>query len=233
MVQCVLFDFFGTLVDYTHGRTDQDFSATHQLMRANGIEIAIDEMVRQFDLIFQELETRSKQAGQEFSMHDAVGRFLEGVRLSPAPGFEDSLVETYLNDWAQHVVFLPGLDRYLQSLAREYRLGIITNTHHAPLIHDLMAQMNVDRCFEIVVTSVEHGRPKPHPAIFEHTLEALALTASDAVYVGDSFEADYQGARRAGLDCYLIGHHARVPVAHQIASVFDLPRQLGAAGHRR
>jgi putative hydrolase of the HAD superfamily len=77
-----------------------------------------------------------------------------------------------------------------------------------------------------VITSIEHGRTKPHPDIFLDTLAQLGLSAEEAVYVGDSFDADYRGATGAGMECYLIGRHARVPLQRQITSVFDLPSRL-------
>ena len=43
------------------------------------------------------------------------------------------------------------------------------------------------------------GVSKPDPAIFEHALRALGCDAADAVMVGDSWAADVEGARGAGI----------------------------------
>ena len=54
--------------------------------------------------------------------------------------------------------------------------------------------------FEVLTFSNEFGISKPHPRIFEHTLEALGGIALDeALHVGDMEELDVEGARRAGL----------------------------------
>ncbi|HIL84680.1 MAG TPA: hypothetical protein EYG52_14365, partial [Pseudomonadales bacterium] len=63
---------------------------------------------------------------------------------------------------------------------------------------------------------------KPHPLIFELTLEKLGLTAEQAIYIGDSYERDYKGARSVGMDCQLIGRHARVPRDNQLRNILDL-----------
>jgi HAD superfamily hydrolase (TIGR01549 family) len=44
---------------------------------------------------------------------------------------------------------------------------------------------------------------KPEPAIFEHALQHMDVTARETVYVGDNYFADVVGARRAGLQAVL------------------------------
>jgi FMN phosphatase YigB (HAD superfamily) len=52
---------------------------------------------------------------------------------------------------------------------------------------------------DAIATSLEIGRFKPHPAMFQHALAALAVAPPDAVMVGNSREADVDGAKRLGL----------------------------------
>lgn len=226
MIECVLFDFFGTLVDYTHGRTDQDFSSSHALLQSHGVSLERASMVASFDTIFGELEQNARETEREFSMQEVVTRVLAHHGCAVTDDVVEAMAAAYVTDWQQHVSRLPGIEGYLQGLSRRYRLGIITNTHYAPMISGLLQQMGAEKLFDPVITSVEHGRPKPHPAIFEHTLAVLDLAPTQAVYVGDSFDADYRGATGVGMGCYLVGRHARVPVHRQIASVFDLPARL-------
>jgi len=42
MLRGILFDMFGTLVDYNPIRTEQGFHATHALLRAHGIEVSYE-----------------------------------------------------------------------------------------------------------------------------------------------------------------------------------------------
>ena len=53
--------------------------------------------------------------------------------------------------------------------------------------------------FDVSVTSAQAGARKPHPHIFEHTLERCGVGASDAVFVGDSFGPDVEGPLRVGM----------------------------------
>ena len=66
-------------------------------------------------------------------------------------------------------------------------------------LDDALTQAGMRDEFEIVVTSAQVGVRKPHPAIFEETLTRLALEPGDALFVGDTWYPDVQGALAAGL----------------------------------
>jgi len=83
--------------------------------------------------------------------------------------------------------------------------------------------------FAAVITSVEHGKRKPSPCIFDQALTRTGGTPKAAVHIGDSFSADYRGATEAGLRCFLIDPELRhhVPEADRLTRVLDVPGRLG------
>lgn len=52
---------------------------------------------------------------------------------------------------------------------------------------------------DVVVTSAQVGVRKPHPRIFELTLERCGVAPDEAVFVGDTWYPDVEGALAAGL----------------------------------
>jgi putative hydrolase of the HAD superfamily len=52
---------------------------------------------------------------------------------------------------------------------------------------------------DFAVTSARAGVRKPHPLIFRRALDLAGVTPAEAVFVGDSWEADVGGARSAGI----------------------------------
>ena len=62
-----------------------------------------------------------------------------------------------------------------------------------------LAQAGIDGLVDVVVTSARAGARKPHPRIFDHTLDACSVAAADAVFVGDSWGPDVEGPLAAGL----------------------------------
>ncbi len=221
MTTCVLFDLFGTLVEYEAALSQHDLTlAAGALAKRLDREVHAGELHDAWDRAFKVVEGQAANAGREFHMEEA------GVLVARDFGLQEDvteqLVAEFIDDWSSRIVPIPGAAGLLGRLAGHYRLGLITNTHYPPMVDELLARMDIAELFETVVMSVTFGRPKPDPAIFSHTLDKMALTASEVVYVGDSFENDYQGARAAGIDCYLIGNHARVPRQRQLRSILDL-----------
>ena len=57
----------------------------------------------------------------------------------------------------------------------------------------------LDGAADVVVTSAQAGVRKPHPRIFQLTLEACRVVASDALFVGDTWYPDVEGPLAAGM----------------------------------
>jgi putative hydrolase of the HAD superfamily len=86
--------------------------------------------------------------------------------------------------------------------ARGIRLVVASNWDCS--LHDVLAGVALTPLLDGVVTSAEVGASKPARPVFERAL-ALAGAASDrAIHVGDSVEADVDGARAAGVEPVLI-----------------------------
>jgi putative hydrolase of the HAD superfamily len=52
---------------------------------------------------------------------------------------------------------------------------------------------------DIVVSSAWAGARKPHPRIFQHTLEKVGVPAAEVLFAGDSWGPDVVGPRAAGM----------------------------------
>ena len=162
-------------------------------------------------------------------MDALCGTFLQRV-LSRTP--DDELVgrlrDTFLGEWNQGVAYIPGVPELLAELADRFTLVLVTNTHHADLVHGHLQALGVARYFATVITSVEHGKRKPSPCIFERALALSSGKPETSVYVGDSFSTDYRGALDAGLRCLLIDPQRRhdVPDTARLADVLEARARL-------
>ena len=100
---------------------------------------------------------------------------------------------------------LPGARDGLRALADTgVRLGIISNADG--LIGQRLAELEILQvgpgigvAVECVIDSGAVGVMKPDPRIFQIALDAMAIDAADAWYVGDMPGIDVVGARAAGL----------------------------------
>jgi putative hydrolase of the HAD superfamily len=81
----------------------------------------------------------------------------------------------------------------LEALARDYRLGALTNGNA-----DVYKTDAGEYC-DFAFLAEEVGASKPAPALFEAALAHTGARASEVVHVGDNPEHDVLGARRAGM----------------------------------
>jgi putative hydrolase of the HAD superfamily len=220
----LIFDFFGTLVQYQAERFHGEaYGRTYEYLTALGFDHPYAAFAERFAAVFDRLEAESKQTHREFHMREVGRRFFDEFDISVSAVELDGFIDRYCAEWDRGTLHLDGIAALLERLAQRYRLSIISNTHYPPLIHRNLAAMGVAGRFAQVVTSVEVGTRKPHPAIFRHALDALGLEPADAIYVGDSYADDWVGAGAAGLSCILIDPAGRYPdVKWRVQSLFGL-----------
>ncbi|MCH5461247.1 HAD family hydrolase [Lactobacillus sp. LC28-10] len=114
---------------------------------------------------------------------------------------------------AQTISLFSDIQTQLPLLKDHYELGVITNgesnTQSEKLSHlDLHRWVNHDN----VVISDEVGIRKPDPRIFTHFNRKLSLQANEVVYIGDNFEKDMVGAKKAGWHAFWFNHrHLEMP----------------------
>ena len=65
-------------------------------------------------------------------------------------------------------------------------------------LHELLAETGLAPLVDGAVASAEVGAAKPDPAIFARALALAGAAPEDAWHVGDSLEADVEGALRGG-----------------------------------
>jgi len=226
----LLFDFFGTLVSYSDSRVAQGFGESYRLLLEWGADIGHSRFLERWAEVFEEFEVRAKRSLVEYSMDAVCACFLEGtLPRVPDPSTIALFRDTYLEEWNRGVAYLPGVRELLEELSESFTLVLVTNTHHADLVRAHLAAMDVARHFKDVVTSVEHGKRKPSSCIFERALASSAGKPEASVYVGDSFEADYLGATRAGIESWLIdpAHRHDVPETARLGHILDVRARLG------
>ena len=232
-VDCVLFDFFGTLVRYNPSRKEQGYDRSHAVFRRLGGTHGYDDFLHTWDELFCAFELRCEDDDSEFSMWDVTTAYFAQALpdASAATATDvDEFVAVYLDEWNTGVSDIDGLAAMLDEIGRTHRLAVVTNTHAPDLVPGHLRRMGLDGAFDRVVTSVETGWRKPHPAIYESALASVGIDAGRCVFVGDTLEPDYVGPRAAGMAARLIDpagrHAATVPAADRLDSILDLPSSL-------
>jgi putative hydrolase of the HAD superfamily len=205
-VRAVTFDFWNTLVDgaITPTSTSARVARLHEAVVGAGYACSVEELTRAFQSVTLRLDEAARESAEEVGppgrwaamarelgipdgaiAYEVVERAYDDITLNPAPAM------------------MPRVDEAVQAMkAAGYRLGVICNTGMAGgrVLREVLRRHKLLDAFEVTVFSNELGVPKPHPAIFEHTLEALGgIPPGEALHVGDVENLDVEGARRAGM----------------------------------
>jgi putative hydrolase of the HAD superfamily len=138
-----------------------------------------------------------------------VGRTFEGLGsvADPTSLFE-SLYDRFTEASAWHIY--PDVLPTLQQLtARGLRLGVISNWDDR--LRPLLDRLRLSRHFEVIIVSCELGHRKPDPIIFQRAAKDFQLSPDRLLHVGDRWEQDVQGARRAGLESLGICRGSKKP----------------------
>ena len=120
----------------------------------------------------------------------------------------------------------PEAHRALESArGRGLRVGVISNFDSR--LPRILRELRFESLVDTVVYSTRCGAAKPNARIFRHALKALGATAETALHVGDSLDADYQGAIAAGMAALHLDRMRSKPIAG-VTRIVDL---IGVEDH--
>jgi len=119
--------------------------------------------------------------------------FPDKATLAAAHDFRKSMD---YNQYLKYLTLEPHLVPLLAKLRPQIKTAIATN--RTDTMNRLLAEFNLDGCFDLVVTSSDVERPKPHPDALLKILNNLDLKPFQTVYIGDS-PVDEMAARAAGI----------------------------------
>src|SRR6476646_4576460 len=207
-LRAVLFDAGNTLLflDYTR--------MADAVSRAVGVPLTGPDLAAVAPTAARAME-QSRASDRERAVAYLEALFLAaGVPSARMPEVRELLMRLHgeLHLWSG---IAPDSHETLARLRRAgLRLGVVSNSDGR--VEEALTAAGLRPYFDVVVDSALAGVEKPDPAIFRPALEALDVSAEEALYVGDLYEVDVLGANAAGMPAVLL-----VPPA--------APRPIGCA----
>jgi len=142
------------------------------------------------------------------------------------PASYDCAVEI-TRGWEKHDNFelyeevAPVLD---ELRAAGLKIGLVSNS--ARDVHAFARHHGLE--IDAGISSFHHGRTKPHASIFRAVLDLLDVAPAEAAMVGDTIDADVDGAVALGMRAVLVDRLGRHPeFAPRIDDLYALPAALG------
>ena len=205
----IIFDLFDTLVLFDEGRIPQvqlggnvwrsTIGWTYEAFRREEPQVPWEDFMGNLLEVDKELRA-IRDGGREVSSRERFRRLLTRLGLGDMGGLLDKVVREHMKALLACTWLPTGHRETLKSLARRFRLALLSNFDDSESVRRLLARETLDGLFEAVCISEDIGWRKPDRRAFEEPLRALGLGAEWALFVGDSYEVDILGAKGAGMD---------------------------------
>jgi len=216
-LDAVLFDLGNTLISFTPGDSMEFVLKWYHSTPGLEEEVSINDFLNAFrTVVIKErkrmlrepwetsVETRSRMIMEEL---DRGEKDLSGIPAALSRTHTGAFTSCLrMNRNAAYV--LDSLSMSTNDEGSPIKLGLISNAGDALALRSFLKRNDMERYFGSVIISGEVGFTKPWPEIFHMALRELATEPSRSVYVGDRYNVDVEGSRKAGMNpVYIRQYH--------------------------
>jgi putative hydrolase of the HAD superfamily len=207
-IKAVLFDMGGTLI--TAATLEEVIKIYDKILQAYGMSYSLDRIAKAHQKASRQLDiSRLADVGKDFwVMFNLI--LLKDLGMDKNQALD--LAKTIDREWWDYadVELYPDVLPVLHELkARKLKLGIVSNGLESDIEH-VMKKVNLEGFFDVEVGVDTFMCMKPNREVFLKTLKLLQVSPKETLFVGDSLENDYEGARNAGIRALLISRRNNV-----------------------
>ena len=237
-IKAVLFDMFDTLmlIEKPHQFYSPALMRAHNYLNRHGIDVPFEKFNEAYIEARDSLYVKADANFEEphFNLRISEALKLLGYNYSQLSPLVVAATNEFCYEFMKHVRIDENTKPLLKSLHRKYKIGIISNFAIPECVHELLSAEEVEGFFDLVVVSAAVNKRKPHPEIFQNTLKTLGLLASETVFIGDTADADVEGAKAAGLKAVYIERRSqrfdKISPDYTIKNLNELPSTLELFG---
>ena len=130
----------------------------------------------------------------------------EAMKVPFTPSLLERVAELYIQQLSTHTELFEDTISVLEYLSSKYTLHIITNGFEHVQQRKL-ENSGIAHFFKTVLTAEKIGVKKPHPTIFLSAMKTAEVLPEHTMMIGDSLEADIQGALKLGMQAIHFNSH--------------------------
>ncbi|CAM1341983.1 YjjG family noncanonical pyrimidine nucleotidase [Tenacibaculum amylolyticum] len=193
----IFFDLDHTLWDF-----DKNSALSFQkIFKEQKIDLELDtflELYMPINLAYWKLY-REEKIGKEELRYKRLKSTFDTLEIEVSDELINMISEDYIKYLPHNNFLIEGTIELLEYLKPKYELHIITNGFEE--VQNLKLQKSkIAAYFDVIVTSESVGVKKPNPKVFAFALKEANITAENAIMIGDSLEADIEGAIAVGME---------------------------------
>jgi 2-haloalkanoic acid dehalogenase type II len=197
-LRAVLFDLGGTLI-----KTAPIPEIFHRILVAHGVKVKVQPNQQDLDEITAQtsLDDYGLPYEEFWRIYNA-----KALRRMGLKGNLDKLADTVGDEWWDNADLKLHADvrDTLKALRKKnLKIGLVTNGFRKD-IEEILSRTGLAGQFDVTVGIDDVGKPKPEKEIFLYALKRLNISPSQALFVGDHPQADYEGAKVVGMKPLLV-----------------------------
>jgi putative hydrolase of the HAD superfamily len=196
-IKHVFFDLDHTLWDF-----DKNSGLTFEkIFKLNNLKVELDDFLP----VYEPINFRYWKLYREEKVTKSALRYgrLKDAFDAIEVKIEDELINHLSDAYIEHLCsfnhLFEGTFEILNYLQHKYDLHIITNGFEEAQ-EKKMSASNIRDYFKTITNSEMVGVKKPNPKIFNFALEMAKARPAESIMIGDSIEADIEGAHNIGMD---------------------------------
>jgi putative hydrolase of the HAD superfamily len=203
-IEGVIFDLGGTLFEFV-GDPDQVYAASRLRLLDSLAELGVDLPRKQAaDAVRREVEASHLARAQdhrERQAQDVIRHALTAVAQQTIPeALLSQAVKAMFKVSEAHWHVMDGAVQALEQVQADgLRLAVLSNASDADNVRRLLDTADLTQFFDPIVVSADIGWRKPAAAIFEPLLDAWGRPSQNLAMVGDTLNADIEGAQKLGI----------------------------------
>ncbi|WP_370391859.1 YjjG family noncanonical pyrimidine nucleotidase [uncultured Winogradskyella sp.] len=196
-IKHIFFDLDHTLWDF-----DKNSKLTfEQIFKIHGLSLEIDTFIEVYEPInlnYWKLY-REERVTKADLRYGRLKETFDAINIVVEDDVIHKLSVSYIDYLTTYNHLFEGTRDILNYLSDKYHLHIITNGFEEAQERKLK-NAEIRHYFKTITNSEMVGVKKPNPRIFNFALEQASAVASESIMIGDSLEADIQGAHNVGID---------------------------------
>jgi 5'-nucleotidase len=198
MIRAALFDLDDTLFDH-RGCAHDALSAVYESQSCfHSMTFAELEEVHADFLEQLHAQVMLGRVSVDAARIERFQRLLHAAGANAAGDDAAALAVLYRDTYRQRRRAVAGAAALMAAVRRHVPIGVVSNN----VLDEQQEKLRIcglDQFADELVVSAEVGVSKPDPEIFRVAMNRLGVSAQQTVMVGDSWAADIEGARAAGI----------------------------------